>query len=149
VAHGYPDYGAAQAISTLYRVLDMAELAARLNALPSLDRRGSIVFHDSFACGFGAWVGGVTASGDKVDLNYGSGFSDSVCINFINAADATSDCELEHWFPYPVHSRMGVEFAWASDAMLGNFELWIELYRTVGGLRAKLKVERDTKKVYI
>lgn len=58
---GLPDYSVAAPIGQagrdgLYTTSDQAELAARLGAYNSIDRRGNVVCHDNFESGIESWV---------------------------------------------------------------------------------------------
>lgn len=46
--HGYPDYGVGAPSSTIYPVLDIGELAARLGSPATADRAGNVIWYDDF-----------------------------------------------------------------------------------------------------
>ena len=53
MAHGMPDDSDVESDSNVSKSLDLAELAVRLGALPSYDRRGDVVYWNDFAAGLG------------------------------------------------------------------------------------------------
>jgi len=55
MSHGQPDFGMYTLAKTIYRLSDMGELAARLGSIVTFDRRGDVVWLDSFEDGLGAW----------------------------------------------------------------------------------------------
>jgi len=62
MAHGTPDWGVTASKKTIYSLHDMGELAVRLGSIVSFDRRGDVIFSDSFQNGLGkVYASGVGA----------------------------------------------------------------------------------------
>uniref|UniRef100_A0A6M3LZR8 Uncharacterized protein n=1 Tax=viral metagenome TaxID=1070528 RepID=A0A6M3LZR8_9ZZZZ len=57
MSHGQPDFGAYAAKVTVGSLADMAELAARLGSIVTLDRRGDVIFFDDFEAPILNWTG--------------------------------------------------------------------------------------------
>jgi len=53
MAHGMPDDSDVETQSNVSKSLDLSELAIRLGAVPSFDRRGDVVYWHDFSGGFG------------------------------------------------------------------------------------------------
>jgi len=66
MAHGLPDFGVTTSKAQLYAGVDMAELAARLGALPRYDRLGDVIFYEDFCGGLGAWETEISGLGSEV-----------------------------------------------------------------------------------
>lgn len=55
MSHGAPDYFGTNSQSFMHRVADLAELAARLGSSVTFDRRGNVLYVDSFDSGLSGW----------------------------------------------------------------------------------------------
>jgi hypothetical protein len=66
MAHGLPDFGPTASKAQLYAGVDMAELAARLGALPRYDRLGDVIFYEDFCSDLGAWEIETSGLGSEV-----------------------------------------------------------------------------------
>ena len=118
MAHGYPDYGLGAAISQLYSVLDLGELAVRLGGHSIVDRRGLTVLQDSFANGIGEWATSATDVGDSVSLLAPVGHSDGYCAYARAAGGASNGCTLTRFGLYPASGRFGFEVAFKPSTWL-------------------------------
>ena len=115
MAHGHKDYGPGAPTSTVYAVLDMAELAARLGSPHVYDRRGNILFMTNFdgslskvmtSAGYG---GSVTISNEKAHYSHFSA-------KLVTPATTGQQASIYKLLAYPVLSKMGVEFSWLTTA---------------------------------
>lgn len=118
MAHGYPDYGMAAAISQLYGVLDLGELGVRLGAHSIVDRRGLLVLQDSFDMGIGRWSTSTVDVGDTVELLGGLGHTDGYCVYARCAGGASNEVSLTRWASYPASGRFGFEVAFKPSTWL-------------------------------
>jgi hypothetical protein len=69
MAHGTPDWGVTAGGATVYQLTDMAELAVRLGSIVSFDRRGTVLFLDSFEDGLNRWETFLAGTGASVTLS--------------------------------------------------------------------------------
>lgn len=67
--HGTPDWGASKPTTTVYTVSDMAELAARLGSIVTYDRRGDVVWMDTFEDNLNKWYQWVNGTGAAAALS--------------------------------------------------------------------------------
>ena len=95
-----------------------AELAARLGAINSFERRGTTVFLDGFENGFSAWSQGTNGSGGDVRLQEGGSQSLAYCVELRPPSTTGDYLNLHRPFPIPVVSRLGfqVSFAFIDDS---------------------------------
>lgn len=63
-----PDYQKYLPNSNRFSLQDMGELAARLGSVTHFDRRGEIVFYDTFDNGLGGWIVASSGAGASVSL---------------------------------------------------------------------------------
>ena len=69
MGHGFPDFSQTSGAKTIYQLTDMAELAARLGSIVTFDRRGDVVFIDSFENDLLPWQTVVSGDDSSVDLS--------------------------------------------------------------------------------
>jgi hypothetical protein len=69
VPHGYPPWSGVSKQTVFSLPIDMAELAARLDSPVAYDRRGDVVFLESFERGLARWETGKSGTGSKVGLS--------------------------------------------------------------------------------
>ncbi len=124
---GLPDYstsaplGQAAAGGKLYTNNDNGELAARLGAYQSIDRRGSVVLHDNFDEGVNAWIatlggGAGAAFGWSTESFRSGGFSAK-----LSGGLATTSNMRRNWGVNDPN-KAGIEFSFAFNlfhAVLG------------------------------
>lgn len=91
MAHGYPDYGVTSAIKTVHPVRDMGELAARLWSPVTFDRRGDVVFLESFEDGLNRVATGAEGVGASVGLSTITARSGGYSVKVVTSAD-TAQC---------------------------------------------------------
>ena len=69
MAHGQPDFGMYSLASTIYKLADMGELAARLGSIDTFDRRGDVVWLDDFEDNIAKWLVTSLGTGAGVALS--------------------------------------------------------------------------------
>lgn len=108
---GAPDYSNVRAPSPLSRLDDMGELAARLGSPVTHDRKGRIIFVDSFEYGMASWQ--VSAPGDSTvvvspDNKRSKAFS--VKMTAVSG-NGLGGAQISRAFPYPYLNKQGLEFS--------------------------------------
>jgi len=68
MAHGMPDDSDVESDSNVSKSLDLAELAVRLGALPSFDRRGDVIYCNDFRAGLGLLAAASSSGGIAQNL---------------------------------------------------------------------------------
>ena len=113
--HGYPDFGATTAPVTTYGLDDLGELAARLGSIVTFDRRGDVVFQDSFEDGLGKWTSGISEYAGYVDLTMLAARSGLLAVRFPCTAAGDQATGLRLSIAPPGSGRWGVEFSFTVD----------------------------------
>lgn len=99
MAHGAPDDSDVLKEQDLYRVDDMAELAARLGSIVTYRRSGQVVYLDDFANGLNHWLVHTFLAGDAVTLQNLRTRSRGACPRFNVAAGGAAIAEIASRFP--------------------------------------------------
>lgn len=110
MAHTLPDYTTKYKLAKIFGNVDNAELAARINGLSTLDRRGNVVWWDDFEGGaslkwgvFADGVGTATVSTDRAWMG-------SQSMKLTTAAVIGNVVDLDKSFSLPIERKLGVEF---------------------------------------
>ena len=120
-----PDYHRLSASAIRYPVTDLGELAARLGALPSSDRRGDVSFLDSFESGLGAWLTSTVGSGSIAALSLLNAKTGRFSALLDPAAVASSSAAIQRRVPLPPATVIGVEFSLQFRSNVERVELTI------------------------
>lgn len=149
MAHGTKDYANVQPKITTYTLSDMAELAERLGAVPSLDRLGDVVFTDNFEDGLCKWNKTETGAGTTVAMSgiwsMHGGFSVKVHLPASGAAQAI----LQKSLSYPVSSMIGLEANATFDTDLISSITYMDFFTAVYRIRYGMKFDIPNGNVYI
>lgn len=119
--HGGPDWGTTGPLGTVFTMEDMGELAARLGSIVTYDRRGNVIFLDSFEGGLGKWRPWQSAAGHNVSIS-----NDRVEYGTASAKLTTAgpgDMWIERNQTFPTISKLGVEFSFSLGLEAGVFQV--------------------------
>jgi hypothetical protein len=131
MAHGTPDWGLQGDKKTTYGSDDMHELAVRLGAIESYDRRGEVVWHDDFRSGLGAW-GYAWGVGVGLVTPICSPIRSSPLAMYMRtdpAVDGYSFIDVK--LSRLVLGGIGLEYSFATDANLATFAGHMVVYNGV------------------
>lgn len=115
MAHGTKDYGNVSPKDVTYRLDDLAELAVRLGAVPSLDRLGEVIFIDGFESGLDSWLvydneGLATISLTGTQFKTG-GFS----CKMVSPEDYADFCYIAKGSAFFLGGKIGFEYSFSGD----------------------------------
>lgn len=111
MAHGHPDYGRSGPLSTVHRVDDMGELAARLASIDTFDRRGNVVWMDDFENNLKKWLVTLTGTGADIVLSVNAARNGGASAKITTGNAAGNTEHLAHYGSYPILSKVGFEIA--------------------------------------
>lgn len=116
-----------QAASEPIEAINRAELAARLGSINTFDRRGDIVWMDSFNDGLSKWEWNY--SGTSGSVSQASNCSRNGGYSCLLKAGSTTGwhAEIKRKMPIPTVGKMGIEFSFAFKA-LDQLSLFFDLY---------------------
>lgn len=126
--HGHPDWGVSSALSTVYVLEDMAELAARLGSIVSFDRRGNIVWLEDFEHGVSKWRIAYSGTGYGVSVALDAARSGAYSAKLITRNSSPYNQEMYHYLPAPVLGKIGLEAHTAMTPGLSYIEWRLAVY---------------------
>jgi len=130
--YGLPDYAQPQptgqvAVGPVYTSTDVGELAARLKSIDTFDRRGNIIFLDSFEDGILKWepTGG---AGGGIAWEGNHALHGGFCLKLYTNDLEGYSYQIAKRCAYPVLSKIGFEIATQHDHFLSRVHMNIILY---------------------
>jgi hypothetical protein len=128
MAHGTPDWGVTAGGATVYQLTDMAELAVRLGSIVTFDRRGDVVFLDSFEDGFAHWLTDKAGAGSLVALSRATARHNGLSARLVGGTGAAAWAQIIFQGPRPVLAGLGVEYSFNPISTIGILTLLLYLY---------------------
>lgn len=139
MAHGTKPYGRTGALDTVHGVADLGELAARLGTPDTFDRRGNVMWWDSFEGGVEKWFPLLSGAGAAVLWEAlwarTGGFACALWVG----SNLNEWAGIERYIAYPTMSRFGLEVSFNPNGFCPITEMYLELApapaQTMGALR--------------
>ena len=128
MAHGHEDYGPGAPTSTVYAVLDMAELAARLGSINVFDRRGNVLFLEDFNGSLAKCFHGTTGTGASVSISNAKARFGNFSCRLVTGDATDNEAYVGAYLSFPVFSKLGFEFSWCPQSWLRDIELDMYVY---------------------
>lgn len=129
MAHGTPDWGVTAGSVTTYQLTDLAELAARLGSPVTFDRRGDVIFMETFEeATLNKWQAALYGSGSSVTLSTLRARFGALSALLTAGPVADSRAALVYYSPYGVMSAFGLEAAISRNVIMKSLTFYIDLY---------------------
>jgi len=122
MAHGAPDDSNVVKIGTVYRLDDMAELAARLGSPVVYHRFGSLLFADTFEYGLAAWTITENGVGATVRASNARSWEGELAVQIVSGTGGTPYAGISKYMPPISETNIGVHVAFALDTNLDYYE---------------------------
>ena len=144
MAHGHPDYGQQAPVSTIYKLEDLGELAARLGSLVTHDRRGDVIGFDSFEAGSSGWTEYLDALGSTLEISTLYNRTGIASLKASHVKDANAYAGVKRYFSLPVLSKVGVEFAFAVPGIGTSIHLYSHYYDAGIAYQPEIRYRAET-----
>ena len=105
---GGPDYGVWAPKHTVTALVDLAELAARLQSPYLFDRRGDVVILDDFEASTLKWAGSLVGTGASVSLTTTGAFGGNQSVWLRSGAEPGTYTEMRRYVFEPESARCGM-----------------------------------------
>lgn len=128
MGHGLPDGALSGKSTTIFGLLDMAELAVRLGSFNSFDRLGNVVWMDDFESGLGSWIWSGGGANNAVSLYAGESYRGGLSALLHPGEVDDGGSEIVRVLPYPVLGGIGLEAAFVPQANLKLVRIGLALY---------------------
>jgi len=121
--HGAPDWSNIVKQQQVHRLDDMAELAARLHSIHIWDRRGDVIFLESFENGLARWNTRISGAGASIEITTERCDSYGFSVKMIAGSDEDRLAAIYHAHPIPEIYSFGWEFCFTHHDWLEYIEL--------------------------
>jgi len=116
--HGAPDWSNVVKQQQIHRLDDMAELAARLHSIHIWDRRGDVIFLESFENGLARWETRISGAGASIEITTERCDSYGFSLKMIAGSDEDRMAASYHAHPIPDISSFGWEYCFTHHKWL-------------------------------
>ncbi len=125
--HGHPDWGEGGIVSTIFKVMDLGELAVRLGSPDSFHRGGNVIFLEGFEDGLSRWSAASSGTGAGVTLAVNATRNGAYSAK-LTPGNAVGDYALiKHNQAYFPLGKLGVEFSfvWPGNIRYLYLTFWV------------------------
>lgn len=107
MVHGTPDWYDTAPLTSVHRVTDLGELAARLGSIVTFDRRGNVYYPTSFEEGLGGWQ--PLKSGLAADVGLSTEWSlwGALSVKLTAGSHLERYAAIRRWLPRPEPLKIG------------------------------------------
>jgi hypothetical protein len=105
-----PDYSKFLGTSLRFSLQDFGELAARLGSVMSYDRRGEVIWFDTFSYGISGWTIGTSGAGAGVSLDAGNGLHGGYSAKLLSGTGVSRLASIQKIFSIFERGRCAIEF---------------------------------------
>ena len=126
--HGARDDANVEIDVDQYRLDDMAELAARLGSIVTIQRSGKVVFLDDFESGLGGWTTSFRAAGGQVVISNNATYQGGCSSRLDSGIGAIPTTTMTKWIPAFEWSSAGIACMWLVDNDLLSLTWVIKRY---------------------
>jgi hypothetical protein len=134
-----PDFGVTASKEKLYAGVDVAELAARLGALPRYDRLGDVVYLEDFEGGLSAWEAETSGASAAVEWVCDRHVTGHFACKLTAGSDASRYAGIKGRFPVPFSVVYGIEICWTlhddMDYAIVQADVYTGVYRISFGIK--------------
>ena len=127
--------------------LGNAELAARLNSLHSYDRRGNVVFMDSFQDHINSWKQTTSGAGGAIALSTDRIYKGVSSAKLTAGSDVSNYAQLERYFPLSKNTKLGFELIFSLGANVDNVTMHITIYDGTWKRQCMIRLDVDNEKL--
>jgi len=148
MGHGTPDWWGGAPKSTTYALGDMAELAARLGSIDTFDRRGDVVFLDSFDHGLCGWTADEGDTGAVYPVCHPVR-SKGLSLELMAGDLALDWVDVKRTFPFPALGGIGGEISFMVAAYLKYLTLQLVFMDGTNYYSCQVRYDHALGKVYV
>lgn len=148
MTRGAPDYSNVRAYGPLDRLDDMAELAVRLGAFATYDRRGNIIWMDDFNNGLEAWTVGATEPYGSVEVSAQHPKWPPYCVKMVAGGVAGDYARMINYQAPPTLGAHGLELSVNLWTAFDRFEIYLQHWDGNTHKRGAIIFDRPDGKIY-
>lgn len=145
--HGQPDFGVYAVKETVSGLADLGELAARLGSIATFDRRGDVVWFDSFESDLSAWYELGTGTDHDAYVSAESARNGAFSCKLITGSGGYGTGMIVHLGGGLVLSKIGLEVSWTFKTALDELRLRFLYYDGARYYDYQIRFDRSSKEL--
>ena len=139
--HGAPDWYKYRRDSTTFPVDDLAELAVRLRSPVQFDRRGDVIWFDTFDGNAPGWSSLSNGTGASVAISPDYALYGGYSLKLTAGSDGLRYALTRRFLAYPVVSKIGVQWTFTIESQQDY--LYFDTYLYDGVLQHYARIQLD------
>ena len=128
MSHGRPDWYNIAPLIQIHASEDINELAARLGAPNTVDRRGNVIAYDCFERGIQNWGFDFNDAGNNASWSAHQGMYGALAMRLYTVAGATKYAKATRWLPFPPAGSLGVEWGFSHETIPTGILLAVSVF---------------------
>ena len=128
MSHGNKDYFTSMSADYLYGSIDLAELAARLGAIAGIDRKGNVIWFDSFEAGAAQWNLYAVGPSSSIGLSTQKSLSGGYSVALTPGSNADNYAVIDRYHYLPPFCKWGFECSVNASFYLSKFIFRVDVY---------------------
>lgn len=128
MAHGTPDWWGTEPTTTVHKVSDLGELAARLGSIVTFDRRGDVVWLEDFESGLTHHWANTFPGTSAILLSSAYSRNGAYSAKLQTGAVSGDKAGIYRYFQVPAPRKIGVECSFSLDSHVSAIEVWAEYF---------------------
>jgi len=148
MSHTLPDYTTKYKLAKIFGNVDNAELAARLGACSTMDRRGNLIWYDDFEAAAAVKWDVAGDAGYTMAYSTDRAWMGNQSMKTVTHTDAADNVILEKSFCLPLERRIGIEFMFNMTTGKPEISILILGYTGAFCFNAIVQYNHNTGKLY-
>jgi len=148
MSHTLPDYTTKYKLAKIFGNVDNAELAARLGACSTMDRRGNLIWYDDFEAAAAVKWTIFTDVGATAALSTDRAWMGNQSMKTVTPAVINNSASLTKIFSLPPERRMGAEFMFCITTEKPVIILGVYGYDGTSNVIGGIKYDHNLEKLY-
>lgn len=128
MGHGLPSWYRYRSFGNIHKVLDLGDVAARLGSIDTFDRRGDVIWLDTFEEGMNKWEPFTPTSGGSVNPSSYVARNGGLSMKFTTPAILLSVAQIERNMGVPPLAAMGLEMSFTMAADIQEVGLIFNIF---------------------
>lgn len=124
-----------------------AELAAILSPAKRFDRRGNVIYVNSFEHGLGGWTTNLQGAGAAIALTAVEGRTGAYSVKVTGGSDGAQFASMVRIFPYPRGGKVGLEVSFSIPLDVDKVQIYQLLYTGSAQVHGSIRYDHQNGKV--
>jgi hypothetical protein len=148
MVHTLPDYTTKYKLATIFANIDEAELSVRLGSNCIFDRRGNVVFSDSFEQSAIFWTQTISGAGTSIAQDTTTARTGGKSVKFTLGAVIGAETLISKYLQSLLEKRIGIEAHFSTESTAGTIEIRLDYTTGTRVYMSGIKYSVADEKIY-